>query len=90
MLNALRPFISRMISPLIASLLAFLAVKGIQLPEDASGHLTEYAVIVLIALMQMLNGPIHKLIDKKANPGDAAATSIAAIEKKEADRMDAA
>lgn len=81
MLNTLRPFISRLISPLITAALAFLALKGINLGDDAAVHLTEYAVVVLIAGMQLLNGALHKGIDKKVNPGDAASSHLAAVEK---------
>lgn len=85
MLSFLRPFLSRFISPFIASGVAFLALKGIDLGDAAPAHLTEYTVVFLIALMQLLNGPIHKLIDKKVNPGDAASAPLAAKEKVEAE-----
>lgn len=84
MLSFLRPFLSRFISPFIASGLAILALKGIDLGPDATSNITEYTVVAIIALMQLLNGPIHKLIDKKVNPGDAASAPLAAKEKVEA------
>lgn len=87
MLSMLRPFLSRIISPFIASVVALLALKGIDLGQDATGHLTEYAVVILIAGMQLLNGPIHKLIDKKVNPGDAASSHLAVVEKKQAEGL---
>lgn len=87
MMSFLRPFLSRFISPFIASGLAFLALKGIDLGDDAPARLTEYTVITIIALMQLLNGPIHKLIDKKVNPGDAASAGLAVAEKRKDDAM---
>ena len=88
MLDSLRPFLSRIIAPFITAALAFLAVRfGLNFGEDAAGHITEYTVVLLIWLAQLLNGPIHKWIDKWANPGDAASSHIAAAEKAHADSL---
>lgn len=77
MINSLRPYLSRLIAPFIAAVIVWLATKGIDLPEDAAGHLTELAVIVLLAIFQIIYAVIHKTIDKKVNPQDAAGVNEA-------------
>lgn len=85
MLDTLRPFISRLIAPFITAALGFLAVRfGLNFGEDAGGHITEYSVVLFIGLAQFINGAVHKAIDKKVNPGDAASATLASAEKVEA------
>lgn len=84
MLNTLRPFISRLIAPFVTMGLAWLALHGFDFGADASGHVTEYAVVAIVGLMQFVNGAVHKTIDKKVNPGDAASAHLAGAEKVEA------
>lgn len=88
MLDTLRPFISRLIAPFITAALGFVAVRfGLVFGEDAGGHITEYTVVLLIGLAQLVNGAVHKAIDKKANPGDAASAHLAGAEKVEAEAI---
>lgn len=85
MLNALRPFLSRLIAPFITAFLGYLALKfGIDFGADAAGNFTEYAVVVILAVFTAVSGVMHRLIDKKVNPGDAASSHLAATEKVEA------
>jgi ABC-type transport system involved in cytochrome bd biosynthesis fused ATPase/permease subunit len=87
MIDALRPFLSRILAPAITALLGILAVKfGLDFGADAAGHLTEYAVVIVVAVMQLANGLIHRSIDKKVNPADAASSQIAAIAKAESEK----
>ena len=83
MIDALRPFLSRIIAPFITMALAWLALHGFDFGSDAAGHVTEYAVVVLVGLMQIANGLIHRSIDKKVNPVDAATTPLAVAGKAE-------
>jgi hypothetical protein len=83
-LDTLRPFASRIIAPAISILLAWLATKlGITFGADTEGHLTEFAVSIFLGVFLAVNGVIHKTLDKKLNPGDAASSHIAAQEKTE-------
>lgn len=87
MIDALRPFLSRMLAPLITALLAWGAIHlGLNFGDDAAGHITEYTVVILIAVMQFANGMIHRGIDKKVNPADAASKEIAVIAKVESEK----
>jgi 20S proteasome alpha/beta subunit len=86
MIDALRPFVSRLIAPFITALLAWAALHGFDFGSDAAGHITEYAVVILVAGMQIVNGLIHKSIDKKVNPADAASSQIAAVAKAESEK----
>lgn len=84
MIDALRPFLSRIIAPVITALLAWAAIHlGLNFGDDAAGHITEYAVVVLVAVMQFVNGMIHRGIDKKVNPVDAATVPLAVAGKVE-------
>ena len=78
MINALRPYFSRLIAPLVAALLLYLGTKGINLPEDAAGHLTEVGAIALVAVFQIISAIVHRTVDKKVNPADAAGANEAA------------
>lgn len=87
MLNALRPFLSRILAPIITAGLAWAAIHwGINFGDDAAGHITEYAVVVLLALFSAVNAVIHKTIDKKVNPVDAATAPLAVAGKVESEK----
>lgn len=87
MLDALRPFLSRILAPIITALLGILAVKfGLDFGADAAGHITEYAVVIVVAVMQLANGVIHRGIDKQVNPVDAASAPLAAAGKIESEK----
>lgn len=82
-MDALRPYISRILAPIITAFIMWLLNKGIDLGPDAAAHLTEYGTVGLLAVFALLNGVIHKTIDKRLNPGDAASSHIAHEERKE-------
>lgn len=87
MIDALRPFISRILAPFITAALAWGAIHwGLNFGDDAAGHITEYAVVVLIAVMQAVTGIGHRVIDKKVNPVDAATAPLAAAGKVESEK----
>ncbi|HXG69473.1 MAG TPA: hypothetical protein VNJ04_02550 [Gemmatimonadaceae bacterium] len=90
MLDALRPFFSRLIAPAITALLAILATKfGIDFGADAAQHLTAYATVIAFAVFTAVNGVFHRVIDKKVNPGDAASSHLAGAEKTESKQLKA-
>lgn len=83
-MNDITPYVSRIISPIIASLLAWLTIKtGAAFSQDTASKLTEGAILLLIPFTQILNGVIHKAIDKYINPGDSASSHLGAVEKVE-------
>ena len=90
MIDSLRPFLSRIIAPLVTALLTYLAVHfGLNFGEDAAGHITETAVIAVIAGMQIVYGLVHRVVDKKVNPGDTASSHLAVEAKAAAEEAKA-
>lgn len=87
-LDRLRPYASRVIAAWIASGAAYLETKyGIVLDPDTKANL----VVGAIAVFGTIYPIVHRLIDKKLNPGDAASAHQAVAEKIEvAERKDAA
>lgn len=87
MIDALRPFISRILAPFITAGLAWAAIHwGVNFGDDAAGHITEYAVVVLFAVFSAVNGVLHRTIDKTVNPVDAASAPIAVAGKVESEK----
>lgn len=87
MIDALRPFLSRALAPFITMALTWMAVHwGVAPGPDAAGHVTETAVIIIVGGMQFVYGLLHRGIDKKVNPVDAASTPIAVAAKAESDK----
>lgn len=84
MIDFLRPFLARIIAPIVTSLVAWLAVHyGITYdPGIATKQVTE-AVIAVFGILAPLTGVVKQIIEKKVNPGNAASTKIAAIEHQE-------
>ncbi len=87
--DALRPFISRALAAVFATLITWLLSKGIDLGKDAAGQLTEVATTLLIGGFTLVYGVLHKTIDKSVNPGDAASSHLASREKTEAETIKA-
>ncbi len=87
--NSLRPFLSRALASVIATLITWLLSKGIDVGKDAAGQLTEVATTVLIGAFTLFYGVIHRTIDKKVNPGAAASSTLATREKSEATTLKA-
>lgn len=87
MLDAIRPFLSRILAPIITAGLAFIAVKlGVTFGTDAAGHITEVAVVILVGIMQFVYGMLHRGIDKTVNPVDAASAPLATAGKIESEK----
>lgn len=79
MLDSLRPYLSRIISALITSGLGYLATRfGMKLEStDAVALAGSVGTFVTLVVFSVL----HKLIDKKVNPADAASAHIAVDSK---------
>lgn len=85
MIDFLRPFLSRIIAPVVASIVAWLAVRyGIVVDPDVATTRVLEAVIAIFGILAPLSGIIKQIIDRKINPGNAAHPKLAAIEKLEA------
>jgi small basic protein len=83
-MDAIRPFLSRIIAGWIAALIVFLNAKfGVTLDGD-----TQAAILTLgLGLFSTIYSIAHRLIDKKLNPGDAASSHLAVKELSEHDRL---
>lgn len=68
----MREFISRIVAPLVAGLVTWLGSVGLNLGPDFGAALTETAVILLTAVFTLIYGVVHRIVDKFANPADAA------------------
>lgn len=84
-MDVLRPYLSRIIAPIITFFLAWVAQKtGIVLDNEA---ITESTVLLLVPILFVVNGIIHKTLDKTFNPGDAASSHLAVSEKTESEDL---
>lgn len=78
----LSAWLGRVLAIWIAALAAWLLVHfGIAIPVEARTKLVEALVGVVIPILISLYAIVHKLIDRKLNPGDAAAPQLVANEK---------
>lgn len=81
-MGTLMPLISRLAAALVGSIAAWLAGKyGIVLDEETTTSL----VAGMVGIFGIVYAVVHRLIDRKLNPGDAAASSIAKAEKAQAE-----
>ena len=80
-MNALRPFLSRLLATPIAALVAWLAAKGMEVDEQTAEAFRTTALFLLMGVFQLVYSLVHRTVDKKVNPGDAATTSRAVEEK---------
>lgn len=85
--DALRPYLSRLIAGLVTMLLTWLMSHGIDLGTDAAGGLTEAGTALAIGGFTIIYGLIHRTLDKKLNPGDAASSHIAKSDVTKADDL---
>ena len=86
--DTLRPYLSRILAPMITFILAYLARKfGLVFDENTGKVITEGAVLMIIPVLLAVNGIAHKTLDKWFNPGDAASSHLAGQEKIEVNRM---
>ncbi len=83
-LDRLRPYASRVIAAWVASLAAYVETKyGIVLDPDTKANLAVGAIAVYGTIYPI----VHRLLDKKWNPGDAASAHQAVAEKAEVKEM---
>lgn len=68
----MRVFISRIIAPVIAALVGWLTSIGLDLDPGFGPALTEATTWLILAIFGAIYGIVHRLIDKKLNPGDVA------------------
>lgn len=78
MLDLLKPFISRIVAGIVASFLAFLTAKNINVDGDTAQQAIAAITGLALAVFSAIYAVIHKLIDKHVNPADAAANSVVA------------
>lgn len=76
MIDILRPFLSRVIGALVAAFAAWLAAKGFDFDKDTQQQMVENLVGIILPLFGVIWAVVHKLIDKKVNPGDAASSQL--------------
>jgi len=80
--DTLRPVLARVIAGLVAALGVYLFEKlHFTLGPEAEASLSGAVLLVLYSA-------IHKLINRKVNPGDAASVTISKIEKVERSNLD--
>lgn len=70
----MRVYISRIVAGPVAALVAFLVGLGLELGAGFETALTEVITLFAIAVLTSAYGVVHKLIDKRLNPGDVAST----------------
>lgn len=76
-MQVIKIFFSRWIGGLVASLCAWLAIKwGIVVPDTVQADLAANVVGVMLGVFSILYPLIHKVIDRKVNPGDTASTHL--------------
>lgn len=72
----MRALISRLVAPLVALLVTWLGSAGLDLGPEFGTALTEAGVLLLTAVFTLVYGVTHRLIDRVANPADAAAPAV--------------
>jgi uncharacterized membrane protein (DUF441 family) len=80
MMDALRPFFSRIAAALVALAVTWLAAKGIDLDQDTQSNLRQLVETTIYVIVYAIS---HRAIDKRVNPGDAAGSHLAVAEKHE-------
>jgi hypothetical protein len=86
--NFVDTYLARIVGVLVASLCSWLAVKyGFKFDNEAQGKIVEN----IVGIMQLMWGLVyiftHRTTSKQTNPGDAASSHLAAVEKKEAQQL---
>lgn len=89
-MSAVRVFLARVIAAWVAAGAAWLAAKyGFEIDEQVQAHITAGVLSVILGIGLSLYGPIHKLLNKYINPGDAASATLAGVEVGERDALKA-
>lgn len=81
MLNALRPFLAALLMIPLLSLAGYATAHGITITDEQVHKAVDYLCEVAIPLLAGLAVIVRRLVDKKANPDNAASTH-AAVEGK--------
>lgn len=74
----MRTVISRLVAGPIAALVAFLAGLGLEVGADLETALTQTATLLIMAIVLPVYGALHRWIDQRVNPIDAADPDTAA------------
>jgi hypothetical protein len=77
----LRPFLAAILAPILLSLAGQAAAHGITITDAQVHEAVDYLVTWVIPIMAGLSVVIRRVIDKWANPGNAASSHVAAVEK---------
>jgi len=75
----LRPVAPRIAGAIVAALVTWLAAKfGIIVPDEDKARLTDGIAILLMLIFTLVYALSHKAFSIKANPADAATSTLAA------------
>lgn len=93
-MSALRPFLARLIASAVAGIAAWLAARWtIELDSDSQQQITAAVVVLAMAVAQWVGttayGVVHRVLNKRLNPGDAASSHLATAEAKETAQLKA-
>jgi Mn2+/Fe2+ NRAMP family transporter len=87
MIAIIRAFLGRIIGAAVAGVAVWLLSKfGVVLTDEQQVRITEAAIIILMVVFTAIYSIVHKLVNTKLNPGDAAAPMLVEKEKNEAER----
>lgn len=88
--NFVRPMLSRVIGAWVAALAVWLTAKfGVAVDDSQQEQVIAGALAVTFALGQTVYAIVHRLVDKRVNPGDAASGHLATVEAKETAKLKA-
>lgn len=74
----LRPIAPRVAGVAVAGLVTWLATHfGIIIPDEDKTKLTEGVTILLMVIFTLVYAMVHKAVSIKANPADAATSTLA-------------
>lgn len=82
-MNFLRPVIARLAASVIGALVAWLAMKGIDVPAETQQAWIEATVGLALLVFGIVYALVHKAISTKTNPTDAAAPSAVVAGREE-------
>jgi hypothetical protein len=75
----IRPFAPRVAGAIVAAIVTWLAAKfGIIVPDEDKARLTDGIAILLMLIFTLVYALSHKMFSIKANPADAATSTLAA------------
>jgi ATP/ADP translocase len=90
MMDFLRPFLSRIISALVAGVATFaLAHWQVNIPDETQHQFADSLTALLMPFFAIINSVVHKVLDKWINPGDSASKHLAVVEKRESKELKA-